>query len=193
MSRYIEYISMYKHEFQKARLLWIQCRVVGRLERSRLLSSVLQAWLPTSYSGKVNHIRFANNGGSFASTEFSFSAPTARSGIDRRPPFQYEFFDFKHFQNFNTVSFKELHPLLLVSTPFQTNKINIRLSVIFIKLILLHARGKTFYYARGELLHAILQVKTLSIIANGARPFPVSTGHSREINAETITLLLLYF
>lgn len=47
--------------------------------------------LPTFYSGKVNHIRFANNGGSFASTEFSFSAPTARSGIDRRPPFQYEF------------------------------------------------------------------------------------------------------
>lgn len=29
----------------------------------------------------------------------------------------------------STVSFKELHPLLLVSIPFQTNKINIRLSV----------------------------------------------------------------
>lgn len=45
------------------------------------------------------------------------------------------------FKTCNTVSFKELHPLLLVSTPFQTNKINIRLSVIFIKLILLDARG----------------------------------------------------
>lgn len=67
-------------------------------------------------------------------SEIFASAPTCSfrhppAGRDfRQPPFRKDF-SIKHFQNFNTVSFKELHPLLLVSIPFQTNKINIRLSV----------------------------------------------------------------
>lgn len=63
----------------------------------------------------------------------------------RRAPFRKDF-SIKHFQNFNTVSFKELHPLLLVSIPFQTNKINIRLSVKSLLELVLHPRGN---YARA--------------------------------------------
>lgn len=115
MSRYIEYIcttrgvpmcTLASREPRAAscepRGDW---RMACALQRSVSATSVFsleEVW--ASYnSGNVNHIRFANNGGSFASTEFSFSATTARSGLISDRLFQY---DFKYFQNLQHSQFQ---------------------------------------------------------------------------------------
>lgn len=58
----------------------------------------------------------------------------------RQPPKRH--FQSNIFKTSTQLRFKELHPLLLVSIPFQTNKINIRLGVKSLLDLILHPRGE---------------------------------------------------